>query len=61
MNYLEQLAAIAGKLPMHIWEDIRGRIADWTLGGGDPNHPYIGQQLRYARNVIASMEAKGDA
>lgn len=56
MNYLDELAEVASGLPLVVWEDIKSRVADWMLGGGNGNDPYIEQQLRYAKHVVQGMK-----
>jgi hypothetical protein len=52
MNTLKQLEEISSELPVEILEDINKRINDWINGGGKEDHPYIEQQLRYAKQFI---------
>lgn len=52
MTYLEQLNQIASQLPLPVLQDINQRVGDWIACGGNENDEYIGQQLRYAENVL---------
>lgn len=58
MSYLDELAEVAPGLPLVVWEDIKSRVGDWMLGGGSGNDPYIQQQVRYAKHVIAALNNK---
>ncbi|ENQ3106025.1 hypothetical protein ACEOWJ_002022 [Bacillus cereus] len=52
MTYLEQINKIASQLPLPVLQDINQRVGDWIATGGNENDPYIGQQLRFAENVL---------
>lgn len=54
MNPLKELEAISSAIPVDVLEDINKRINDWVEGGGREDHPYIEQQLRYAKQFINS-------
>jgi len=56
-NPIDELHIISEKLPLPVLKDIKKRIGDWMTRGGRETDPYIHQQLRFARNVLASMEA----
>lgn len=52
MTYLEQINKIASQLPLPVLQDINQRVGDWLATGGNENDPYVGQQLRFAENVL---------
>lgn len=52
MKPLEEINSIAHKLPFEVLKDIDGRIRDWLASGGPEDHPYIEQQLRFARHYV---------
>lgn len=56
MDPLEEINAIAHKIPTVALEDINGRIKDWIVSGGKEDDPYMHQQLRYAQNIVKSQE-----
>ena len=58
MNDFDKLQKVFPKLPLNVKEDIEKRLTDWLTSGGSLGDPYVGQQLRYAENVIKSMENK---
>lgn len=55
-NPMEEIAEIAHQLPLVVLQDINKRITDWLSGGGKEDHPYIEQQLRFARKFIKQEE-----
>ena len=52
MRPMEELTTIAHKLPLPVLQDVDGRIRDWLASGGKEDHPYIEQQLRFARRFV---------
>ncbi|HDX9589252.1 TPA: hypothetical protein ROX98_002235 [Bacillus pseudomycoides] len=52
MTYLQQINKIASQLPLPVLQDINRRVGDWLATGGNENDEYIGQQLRYAQQVV---------
>lgn len=52
MTYLEQINKLASQLPLEVLQDINQRVGDWLATGGNENDPYIGQQLRFAKNYL---------
>jgi len=52
VTYLEQINKIASQLPLPVLQDINQRVGDWLATGGNENDPYVGQQLRFAENVL---------
>lgn len=52
MSTLEEIKVISSQLPIEVLEDINKRIADWLESGGSKEHPYIEQQLRFAKRFI---------
>lgn len=56
MSILEEIRAISYKLPVEVSVDINKRIADWLASGGSEDHPYIEQQLRFAKKFINFYE-----
>lgn len=52
MSPIEEIKAISNELPIEVLEDIKKRIADWLESGGSEDHPYIEQQLRFAKRFI---------
>ena len=52
MKPIEELTAIAHKLPLPVLQDVHGRIRDWLASGGKEDHPYIEQQLRFAQHFV---------
>ena len=58
LSPLERINKVAHLLPIHVLEDIRTRMGDWMLGGGELNDPYMHQQARYAENVAESIQEK---
>ncbi len=59
MKPMEEITAIAHKLPLEVLQDIDGRIRDWLASGGNEDHPYIEQQLRFARH-FANVNKAGN-
>ncbi|MDC2864567.1 DUF6877 family protein [Bacillus sp. BP-3] len=52
MTYLQQINEIASQLPLPVLQDINQRVGDWLASGSNENDEYIGQQLRYAQQVV---------
>lgn len=57
MKPMEEITAIAHKLPLGVLKDIDGRIRDWLASGGKEDDPYIEQQLRFARRFAEGEKA----
>lgn len=55
MNHAAEITHALRNVPNEIsfiaLTDINKRISDWIASGGDPESPYILQQVRYARNI----------
>lgn len=51
LTIAEQIVRLAPKMPIKVLQDVDKRISDWIASGGDPEGPYIEQQLRYMQNV----------
>lgn len=49
---LEEINAIAHKLPVIVLQDINSRLTDWLSSGGKDDDPYIHQQLRFAKRFV---------
>lgn len=54
----DRIAKVAHLLPPEALEDIRTRIGDWVLAGGQPDDAYAAQQARFAENVAAAVLKK---
>lgn len=52
MTAMDEINSIAHRLPRVVLEDINKRITDWVSTGGQPDDPYIHQQLRFARRFV---------
>ncbi|EJL44010.1 hypothetical protein PMI08_02128 [Brevibacillus sp. CF112] len=52
MSPMDQLLAIAARLPREVLDDIYRRIGDWLASGGSDDDPYIEQQLRFAKQFL---------
>lgn len=52
MSPMQEIVAIADKLPFEVLQDIDKRINDWMASGGNDDDPYIHQQLRFARHFV---------
>lgn len=55
MDYAGEITKALEHVPNHIalavLEDIDKRISDWLASGGDPDAPYIIQQVNHAKRV----------
>lgn len=58
MSALDEINQLSHKLPLLVLDDIHKRLTDHASMGGGEDDYYVHQQLRYARNVIASQEKK---
>lgn len=56
MTALDELNRIAKQLPLWAYHDMRQRTRDWMGSGGEADDPYIHQQLRFAKQVMALKE-----
>lgn len=45
---VEQIEAIAHRIPRIVLHDVQTRMNDWLSQGGKPHDPYMYQQLTYA-------------
>lgn len=54
---IDELTNIANELPLEVLQDINQRITDWASSGGSLEHPYIEQQLRFAKNYLDRQKA----
>lgn len=52
MTALQQIEAIADQIPYEALLDIHQRIGDHLASGGNPDDPYIYQQLRFAKRFV---------
>ena len=52
MNPILELYAMGQQIPLEVLTDVDKRIGDWLLSGGDINHPYVWQQVDYARKFV---------
>ena len=57
MNPILELYAIGQQIPLEVLMDVDKRIGDWLLSGGEMDHPYVWQQVDYARKFVG-REAK---
>ncbi len=64
MNYSNQIVKALENVPSHIsvivLSDINKRVSDWLASGGDPDAPYIVQQVRYAEAIGQKYGTKKD-
>lgn len=49
MNSLSERYAIGQQIPLEVLIDMDKRIGDWLLSCRDINHPYVWQQVDYAK------------
>lgn len=54
-NPLDEILGISHQLPLSVLQDINQRIGDWLAMGGQPDDPYIEQQLRFARRFVKGV------
>lgn len=55
---VDRLTELSPMLPHEVIQDISKRMGNWVLGGGNPDDPYMWQQVRYAENWINIMGEK---
>ena len=58
MTISEQIAVLTPLMPLEVLQDVNQRIIDYLATGGDPEGPYIEQQLRYMKHVAHAKEMK---
>ena len=47
----EALNNVPGEIALIVLTDVDKRITDWLASCGDPNAPYIQQQVNYAKKM----------
>ena len=52
MNPILELYAMGQQIPLEVLIDVDKRIGDWLLSGGEMDHPYVWQQVDYARKFV---------
>lgn len=55
MNPILELYSIGQQIPLEVLMDVDKRIGDWLLSGGEMDHPYVWQQVNYARKFVGRV------
>lgn len=56
MTISEQIAMLTSIMPLEVLQDVNQRNNDYLASGGNPEGPYIEQQLRYMKHVANAIE-----
>lgn len=49
---IERLAEIAPDVPIMVLIDVKNRMGDWLLSGGNQDDPYMWKQVKFAERFL---------